>query len=393
MVAAAVDIALFTQLSDDPDRYGWAGLGTPAAVIVGAGAVAVPILAFRRRAPAVASFTLALYAIVLTLTIGSRPLLTLLVALYTAAAWESRRRALLCLTATLAAHAVGTGYEASLSGPGPRPFAVIAVATVYVLLDVAAWGAGRRASAARQRAAYLEESQAALAAEAVRAERQRIGRELHDIVAHSISLIAVQAAGAARVVHGDPVRAERSMESISQLSQEAIVELRRMLTLVEGTPTGQDVTTDPATSPGIPDLLPGLLELIAQVRETGHQVELAVTGTPAALDSSVRLAAHRIAQEALTNAVKHGSPDAQIHLSVTWTVDHLDLRISNRVRPTTRAEPHPFSTGRGLYGLQERARLVGGHLDTSSTESTFTISASLPTTSLNQPSLEPTAAK
>lgn len=393
MVAAAVDIALFTQLSDDPDRYGWAGLETPVAVIVGAGAVAVPILAFRRRSPAAAAFTLAAYSILLTVTIGSRPLLTLLVALYTAAAWESRRRALQCLAAILAAHAVGTAYEASLSGPGPRPFAVIAVATVYVLLDVAVWGAGRRSSAARRRTAYLEESRAALAAEAVRAERQRIGRELHDIVAHSISLIALQAAGAAHVVHRDPARAERSMESISQLSQQAIVELRRMLTLVEGTPTDPDVTTDPATSAEVPEFLPGLLQLITQVREAGHQVALAVSGTPAPLDSSVRLAAHRIAQEALTNAVKHGAPDTQIHLDVTWTVDHLELRISNHVRPTTPAESHAFSTGRGLYGLQERARLVGGRLDTSSTESTFTISASLPTTSLNQPSLEPTAAK
>jgi signal transduction histidine kinase len=79
-----------------------------------------------------------------------------------------------------------------------------------------------------------------------------------------------------------------------------------MLTLVEDTPSGPDVTTDPATSPEIPDLLPGLQELIAHVREAGHQVALAVTGTPAPVDSSVRLAAHRIAQEALTNAVKHG---------------------------------------------------------------------------------------
>lgn len=391
MVAAAVDIALFTQLSDDPDRYGWAGLETPVAVIVGAGAIVVPILALRRRSPAVASLMLAMYSVLLTVTIGSRPLLTLLVALYTAAAWESRRRARQCLMATLVAHAVGAGYEASLSGPGPRPFAVIAVATVYVLLDVATWGAGRRSSAARQRTAYLEESQAALAAEAVRAERQRIGRELHDIVAHSISLIAVQAAGAARVVHHDPARAKRSMESISQLSQEAVIELRRMLTLVEGTPIGPDEPVDPATIEEIPDLLPGLLQLIAPVRDTGRQVAFEVTGTPASLDSSVRLAAHRITQEALTNAVKHGSPTTQIHLTVKWTVDHLDLYISNQVRPLIPAEPPRFSTGRGLHGLRERARLVGGHLDTSSTQSTFTISATLPTTSLNQPSLETTA--
>jgi signal transduction histidine kinase len=349
--------------------------------------VAVPILAFRRRSPAMACFVLATYSILLTVTIGSRPLLTLLVVLYTAAAWESRRRALQCLAAILAAHAVGTAYEASLSGPGPRPFAVIAVATVYVLLDVAVWGAGRRSSAARQRAAYLEESQAAVAAEAVRAERQRIGRELHDIVAHSISLIALQAAGAARVVHRDPARAERSLESISELSQQAIIELRRMLTLVEGTSPGPDAPPDPATTAEIPELLPGLVQLIAQVRETGHQVALEVTGSPGPLDPSVRLAAHRISQEALTNAVKHGSPAADIRCTVTWAVDHLDLRISNDIRATTPAEPHPFSTGRGLYGLQERARLVGGHLETSSTQSTFTISASLPTTSLNQPSL------
>jgi signal transduction histidine kinase len=375
VVAVAVDTALFTQLSDDPDRYGWAGLETPAAVIIGAGALAIPIVYYRRRAPAAVCLLLAAYAVLLTIAVGSRPLVTLLVALYAAAVWESKRRALQCLAAILIAHAVATGYEASLSGPGPRPFAVIAVATVYVLLDIATWAAGRRSAAARQRAEYLEASRAATAAEAVQVERQRIGRELHDIVAHSISLIAIQAAGAARVIRRDPVRAEQSMESISDLSQQAIVELRRMLTLIEGA----DVETDSASTEEIPDLILGLYRLIAQVGETGRQVALTVTGTAAPLDPSVRLAAYRITQEALTNAVKHGSPTSQIDLAVTWAADQLDLQISNRVAAS--AGPPTLSTGRGLYGLRERARLLGGQLTTSSTDSTFIIAATLPTTS------------
>ncbi|TCM38926.1 sensor histidine kinase [Kribbella sp. VKM Ac-2568] len=378
VVAAGVDIALFSQLSDDPDRYGWAGTGIPAAVIIEAGAVAVPLLAFRRRAPVAVSLILSGYSILCTVVIGTRPLLTLLVALYTAAAWSSRRRALQCLAATLAANAVSTAYEATLSGPGPRPFAVVAVATVFVLLDLATWAAGRRSSAARQRAEYLEASRAALAAEAVKAERQRIARELHDIVAHSISLIAIQAAGAARVMDRDPARATQSMDSIGRLSQQAINELRRMLTLIEETGSGP-LETESAGSGEIPDLLPGVRQLIAQVGDSGHEVALVVTGTPTELDPSIRLAAHRIAQESLTNAVKHGEPAARIELAVGWTPNQLSLRISNHVTGARPSETRQLSTGRGLYGLQERARLVGGHLDAGSDQDRFIVAATLPT--------------
>jgi signal transduction histidine kinase len=282
------------------------------------------------------------------------------------------------LAATLAANAVSTAYEATLSGPGPRPFAVVAVATVFVLLDLATWAAGRRSSAARQRAEYLEASRAALAAEAVKAERQRIARELHDIVAHSISLIAIQAAGAARVIDRDPARATQSMDSIGRLSQQAINELRRMLTLIEETGSGP-VETESAGAGEVPDLLPGVQQLIAEVGDSGHEVALVVTGTPTDLDPSVRLAAHRIAQESLTNAVKHGEPAARIELAVGWTPDHLTLCISNHVTSAGPSETRQFSTGRGLYGLQERARLVGGHLDAGSDQDRFIVAATLPT--------------
>jgi len=259
---------------------------------------------------------------------------------------------------------------------------VLAVATVYVLLDIAVWGAGRRSSAARRHAEYLEASRAELAAEAVKVERQRIARELHDIVAHSISLIAIQAAGAARVIHRDPARATQSMESISQLSTQAINELRRMLTLIEDARTGPQVETDSAGAGQIPDLLPGVRRLIAQVGDSGHRVALVVTGTPTDLDPSVRLAAHRIAQESLTNAVKYGEPAAQIELTVGWTPNQVSLRISNPVAGVAASETQPFSTGRGLYGLRERARLVGGDLNAGSDQNTFIVAATLPTSAV-----------
>ena len=151
-----------------------------------------------------------------------------------------------------------------------------------------------------------------------------------------------------------------------------------MLTLIEETGSGP-LETESAGSGEIPDLLPGVRQLIAQVGDSGHEVALVVTGTPTELDPSVRLAAHRIAQESLTNAVKHGEPAARIELAVGWTPNQLNLRISNHVTGARPSETRQLSTGRGLYGLQERARLVGGHLDAGSDHDRFIVAATLPT--------------
>jgi signal transduction histidine kinase len=381
VLAAGIDIALFTQLSDDPDRTpSWVSGTVPVAVIVAAGLLTVPALSLRRRTPYATCIALCAYATLLTVVIGSRPLVVLLVALYSAAAWSSSRSALICLAATLVAHAMATAYEASLAGPEPRLFAVVAVATVYVLLDVATWAAGRRAATSRARADYLEASRAALAAQAVEAERRRIARELHDIVAHSVSLMALQAGGASRVLRSDPQRAERALENVGTIGQQAISELHRMLSLLEEEPGERSSAgVDRHEVAQLPDVLSGVPMLVRRVRESGVDVVLAVNGAPARLEPSVGLAAHRIIQEALTNAAKHGHAGARVEVNVSWTSSHVEIRVANQigvVGPAPAAAQ--LSTGRGLSGLAERARLAGGRLSTGRTGRLFVVEAVLP---------------
>jgi signal transduction histidine kinase len=350
-------------MADDPDQVSWVSPDVSPAVIVTAGLISVPILVLRDRAPAAASIVLSAHAALITVTIGSRPLVTLLVAVYSAAMREGRRRALLALAATLVAHSFAVTYEASFSGPGPRPFAVVAVALVYALLDLATWSAGRRSGAAMARAAHLESTRAALAREAVQAERQRIARELHDIVAHSVSLMGLRAAAARRMIASDPERATRALADVDTISHQAINELRRMLSLLDEGQPGEASALDTGDVSRLPDVLHGIDALVARVKESGRDVVLLNRGSVARLEPSVSLAVHRIVQEALTNAVKHGDPRQDIKIVIQWEDTQLVVCVKNHVAMSNDSDPS-MSTGRGLSGLSERARLLGGSLDT-----------------------------
>ena len=165
--AVALDLVLFTQLSDAGDQAGWVSRAMSPAVIILAGLVAIVPLTYRRRAPYAVCLIMVGHAAAVTLLLGSRPLVSLLVAVYGAAVLLPRRRALGALAAVLAAHALAVAYEASFAGVDV--FAVAAVASVYLLADVATWGAGRWGASARARrtSRRLEEQQTTLAAAAV----------------------------------------------------------------------------------------------------------------------------------------------------------------------------------------------------------------------------------
>jgi signal transduction histidine kinase len=279
-------------------------------------------------------------------------------ALYALTAWTPPRR-----------FAVGTGLlllgsVADAAGPhgfrgGSAVFFTVVMLVVMLLV--------RRVLGDRERRVALAERERDLAArEAVVAERARIARELHDVVAHSVSVMVVQAQAGPRLL-AEPNRLRDTFHSIEATGREALVELRRLLGVLRG---GEEHAAT-APQPGL-----GSLEiLLGQVRETGLRVDLRVEGEPVPLPAGVDLSAYRIVQEALTNTLKHaGRAEAEVIVRYDAAAVEVEI-LDNGVGPHTRAN----GAGHGLVGMRERVALYGGLLETGSRNGHgFTVRARLP---------------
>jgi signal transduction histidine kinase len=227
----------------------------------------------------------------------------------------------------------------------------------------AAWVLGRfahnyRAYAARleERTAELEQAREELARRAVADERLRLARELHDVVAHAMSVIAVQSGVGAHIATTQPNEARRSLAAIEATSRAALTELRRLLGVLrqEGEPEG-----DLAPVPGLADL-DGLL---AELGKAGLAVRLQVEGKPAPLPAGVDLSAYRIVQEALTNVVKHAGP-ARARVVVGYRDQDVTVEVTDDGRGTvTSGSDGRAGTGHGLIGMRERVAAFGGDLE------------------------------
>ena len=262
-------------------------------------------------------------------------------ALYGLTVWTTPRRfvagAAFVLISNLAAAAgpVGTLQKSV-------PFAVV---TLVVMLLV------RRVVGDKERRAQLAERERDLAArEAVVEERARIARELHDAIAHDVSMMVVQAGAERRVLDGSADSTRDVLATIEQIGRGALTEMRRLVGMLrrdEGEPL--------APQPGLDDLP----RLVAQVREAGLPVDLQVEGERRELPVGVELSAYRIVQEALTNALKHAG-DARAAVRVRYGADSLELEIVD----DGGGVPAPVSGGgHGLVGMRERVALYGGRLD------------------------------
>ena len=199
-----------------------------------------------------------------------------------------------------------------------------------------------RADALADRARSLEHERD----EALAAERARIARELHDVVTHGVSVMVLQAGAARQQLRRDPDRAETLLHSVEEGGREALDELRRFLGLLADHTDGAPLTPQP----GI-DQVEALVE---RVRATGLPVELAVEGEPRPLPSGIALAAYRVVQEGLTNALKHGQrPHTRV--LIRYAPRMLDLEIVDDGRAAAVGPP-----GHGLLGMRERVSLYGG---------------------------------
>jgi signal transduction histidine kinase len=309
-------------------------------------------LAARRRFPgAVLGITVASGLAVAAL--GLPPVVlgvAILVAVYSVAAYGERWVSL----AGLAAAAVGSAAIQLTPGRFENPTPV-----TNTLILGAAWLLGHFVGVRRaytdqlERTAELERARAEAARRAVAEERLRLARELHDVVAHSISVIAVQSGVGAHVAASQPEEAAKALAAIEATSRAALTELRRLLGVLrqEGEPLGSLTPV-----PGLADLD----TLLAEVAKAGLAVRLRVEGTPWQLPAGVDLSAYRIVQEALTNVVKHaGEARAQV------TIDYGDQDVTVEVTDDGLGVTAPVGDGRvrvghGLIGMRERVQVFGG---------------------------------
>jgi signal transduction histidine kinase len=318
-------------------------------------------LTWRRRWPVGALLAVGLFRSVADNIGGFEPLyLASLIAYYTVMDRSSTRVRVVISVLMLA------GIIRALSLPGHNMslnFPIVAMEVVT---------AGMAGIISRTRRAYLQEAQArAERAEAVRdrevalaaaRERTAIARELHDVVAHHVSLIAIQSDAVATLLPGHPAQAENHVEVIGQTAREALAELRRLLGVLRAPASAG--RQPPATAP-VPSITQ-LGKVLDQVREAGISVDLKVEGSPARLAPSVDLAAYRIVQEALTNTVRHSGAD-KAAVALRYEPGYVTVSVTDTGHgPAAAGPPGPPLTSRsggfGLAGMAERVASCGGSL-------------------------------
>lgn len=371
LVAVLLEVGLEVAVTDDLPEVGDVVLPLPdwqGRVLLVSGALA---LAFRRLAP-VPVLTVAALASLGYQALGFRPAplpLAVLVALFAVAV--TRRPLVAGVAAGTYSAALVLG---SLTGATPLDddqvyvYLVSVAATAMVGYGVALGRA--RASLAEQQATEISRQHDVRTREAVEAEQARIAREVHDIVAHDVSVIVAQAAAARRVHDRNPGSAVDALASIEAVGRDALDGLRGLMNLLRSDPGGADRSPQPTI-----DRLPWLL---AQVERAGLPVELTVRGEPRPLPATVELNAFRIVQEALTNSLKHAGPTrATVVLDYRSDTLHVEVQDHGRGRGRGRGEGAP--PGFGLIGMQQRVSMLGGEfVTTTGAESGFRVAAELP---------------
>jgi signal transduction histidine kinase len=317
-------------------------------------------LAWRRRHALEAGLLILAVICLEALLLGSvtnlvAPLLSLLVVGYGFGRYEEGRRALLGVVCAVVAVVIVAGTAAHRT-EGDYLFPG--------LILIVAWLSGR---AVRSRTRLTEELHEAAvrageeheheAERAVAEERRRVARELHDIVAHSISVMVIQAGGARRILAQDPARATEAAGLIEQTGREALGEMRRLLGMLRSGESGPQLGPQPG--------LAELAALVERARGAGLPVSLAIQGDRRDIPQGVDLAAYRVVQEALTNCLRHAGA-AATEVLVRYADRELELEIADRGPgpAVTRRGDGDSGAGHGLVGMNERVLLYGGELQT-----------------------------
>ena len=338
-------------------------------------AVTAP-LALRRRYPCTVAVFIALvffvsvtYRVPETLVVN----ISMFIALYTVGAWVSdRRRAMIVRVGIiigmfiwLVAEMYGaTLREADVAGVAVGIFSpLIAVLMMQLLLNVLyfggayyfgerSWQAAQQNAALEQRTHELEHEREVTAAQAVALDRVRIARELHDVVAHHVSVMGVQAGAARLVIDQNPAQAKSMLAGVEDASRAAIQDFRQLLETLR-TP-GDGEGDEGASTLGLDDIE----SLVRSSQSAGLPTDYTVIGDPVPVSSTVGVNLFRIAQEALTNARRHAGSGASADVRVRYQPDAVELEVVNTGRTVGALRP-----GLGQLGMRERARAAGGDIE------------------------------
>jgi len=271
--------------------------------------------------------------------------------------------------AWLALEGAGIGVSTTLFGTLQLPQVIVQYALLFGLLLVVLGSAWLAGLLMRSMTRTRESRQARDAAEQVvivEQERNRIARDMHDVVAHSLAVVIAQADGARYARAHDPEAVDEALVAISTTARDALGDVRLLLGQLRHS-QGQ----------GPQPVLADLDRLLDQLRASGLTIDYEQHGDARPLGTAHELSIYRIIQEAITNALRHGDRAAPVALRFDWLADRVDLTITNGIDvPTTTAELH---IGHGLAGMTERAALVGGSLRAAPDGSRFVVSATLPT--------------
>jgi len=255
---------------------------------------------------------------------------------------------------------LGIVWASTFDAPGFHPTIVNAVSNVPITLlgCVLPFAVGRiirdRAAASRaerEEAERLDAERELRVAVAAAGERARLAREIHDVIAHSVSVMVIQAGGARTVMDREPPRADAALAAVERAGREALAEMRRLLGVLDDTELGAL-----APQPGLADLD----ELVSRTTATGLRASVSIEGEPVPIPPGVSLCAYRVIQEALTNTIKHAGA-AQARVAVRWRGDALELEVADD--GCGAPGPGVPTGGHGLAGMRERTALHGGRVE------------------------------
>lgn len=353
------------------------------------GFLMVAPLLVRRRFPRVA-LALMVVAGLAQVVYSPEPLASITavpIMIYTAARWGGQQLGRIALFAGLAGAAIGPFrwiFGGGIYTASAAAFVMTVFACAATVVGAYLLGSRRRewSDNSRQRAQSEHERRQLMIAEQEQrvrmmtvTERQRIARELHDIVAHSLSVIVVQAEGGKALAAKRPERAPEVLGTIAETSREALEEMRRMVGLLRNGPEPEQAAYVPT---------PGLTDLPELVRKTSESAQLVTYGEPPVVSPALGLTAYRIVQESLTNVLKHAGPTATARVTAAYTAQSIELEIADDGRG---AAATGDGMGHGLRGMHERVALHHGRLTAAPRPAGgFSVRASLPLSS--EPSLQ-----